>query len=365
MHVVPEWLDLLSLASCMGVVVCRLRVLTPSMEKDHSYQGNFFSHIWTFFYFGVAVLACGSIVELLIGTFEISGRPFPALFSVVPTVLLKTHYGHVWIIRMCAIGLLALSTGILRRRDTQPVLFIMLLLLLLVSVTASASGHASDAGDLSVPEIIDWLHLLAACLWGGGLMVLTVSILPNLMRDGDRTAPLMAHSASRFSQIAGIAVGVTALSALYNLWYYVRFLDALWKTPYGRTVIAKIVLFGFLLGLGAFNRYISIPLLKERAGIPVDKTDILGRLAGAFFAPFKRSLGGGKIAPMFKRLVRTETLLIIAVLFCAALLRHEVPARHMSQMGHVREGGAYHKMDNGHDSHPGEQRELPSVPASK
>jgi putative copper export protein len=232
-------------------------------------------------------------------------------------------------------------------------------------MTASASGHASDAGDLSMPEIIDWLHLLAACLWGGGLMVLSLSILPNLVREQDRTASLTADVAGRFSQIAGIAVGVTSVSALVNLWYYVKFLDALWKTPYGRTVIAKIVLFGFLVGLGAFNRYVSIPLLKERAGIPVDKPDILGRLAGAFFAPFKRNLGGGRIAPVFKRLVRTETLLIIGVLFCAALLRHGVPARHMSQMGHVREGGAYHKMDNGHDSHPGEQRELPSVPNPK
>jgi len=243
MHVIPEWLELFSLAFCVGVIVCRLWFFTPITQTEFGYQGNLVSGIWTLFYFGLALLTGCSIVELFTRTSEMSGQPFPALFSVLPTVLFRTHFGHVWLMRIAALTLLAMMKTLTRYRDTRIFLVFMLFLGLIVSMTMSASGHASDAGDFSVPEIADWLHLLAACLWGGGLIVLSVSVLPDLIGRAKGSAPLIARVANRFSSMAGIAVGIIALSALYNLWYYVRTAEALWKTPYGLTIIAKIILF--------------------------------------------------------------------------------------------------------------------------
>ena len=61
------------------------------------------------------------------------------------------------------------------------------------------------------------------------------------------------------------------LTAIYNLRVYVGEFSGLWKTTYGMTVLAKMLLLYFLLLLGALNRYLSLPLLEHVAG---------GRFAG-------------------------------------------------------------------------------------
>jgi putative copper export protein len=207
---------------------------------------------------------------------------------------------------------------------------------LIVAMTESASGHASDAGDLSMAEFMDWFHLVAASVWGGGLFVLAIVIFPKIVEPGDLATLFIAVAAARFSRIAGIAVGIIAVTALYNAWFYVGSYEALWKTHYGLTVIAKIILFLLLIILGAFNRYSSVPLLQHWAGISPDNRGIINRIANRLFARFLRNQNGYRIAIRFMCSVRIEAFLIIGVLLCAALLRHEVPARHHAHLEHAR-----------------------------
>lgn len=349
MHVIPEWLELISLSFCIGVIVCRLWFFTPSTQGEFSYQENFVSRMWTLFCFGLAFMIAGSMVELLSRTAEMSGEPFPAFFSALPTVLFRTHYGVVWITRIGALLLLALLKTAERYREKPVFLLLMLSLMLLVAMTASASGHASDAGDFSLPEIMDWLHLLAASVWGGGLMVLSVSVLPDLMNRQEANAALIARVAGRFSAIAGFAVGIVAITALYNAWKYVGGIHNLIGAPYGWAIVAKIVLFFILVNLGGFNRYLSVPLLQEWAGAPAESRGFFTRIALKFFPGFQRGGDGGRIAFRFKRSVKVEAILIIGVLLCAAMLRHEIPARHAAHLGHT--GGGGHPMQ--HHNHEG------------
>jgi putative copper resistance protein D len=339
MHVIPEWLELISLAFCIGVIFCRLWFFTPSTQDEFSYNENFVPRMWTLFCFGLAFLMAGSLVELLSRTAEMSGQPFPAFFSSLTTVLLRTHYGLVWIIRIVALFILALLKTAVRYRDKRAFLFFMLFLVLIVSMTASASGHASDAGDFSLPEIMDWLHLLAASAWGGGLMVLSLSVLPDLIGRRELTPALISRVASRFSSMAGFAVCIVAITAVYNAWKYVGSINALLGAPYGWTVVAKIVLFLVLINLGGFNRYVSVPLLQEWAGASTEGRGIFTRIALQFFPGFQLGGNGGRIALRFRRGVKVEAILIISVLLCAALLRHEIPARHASHLGHTGGGG--------------------------
>jgi putative copper resistance protein D len=342
MHVLSEWLELISLSFCIGVIACRLWFFTPSTEVEFSYKTNFVPRMWTLFCFGLAVLIASSIVGLFSRTAEMSGQPFPAFFSALPTVLFRTHYGSVWLIRIGALFLLALSKTAVRYRDRRVFLFLMLLLGLIVSMTASATGHASDAGDLSLPEIMDWLHLLAASAWGGGLMVISTSVLPDLIGRKEPTPPLISRVADRFSSMAGFAVGVVAITAVYNAWKYVGSIPALIGGPYGWAVTAKIVLFLVLVNLGGFNRYISVPLLQEWAGASAEGRGIFTRIALRLFPGFQLGGNGDRVASRFMRGVKVEAILIIGVLLCAAILRHEIPARHLSHLGHT--GGAGQSM---------------------
>jgi putative copper export protein len=149
--------------------------------------------------------------------------------------------------------------------------------------------------------------------------------------------------------MAGLAVGIAAITALYNAWIYVGSINALLGAPYGWTVIAKIVLFLVLINLGAFNRYVSVPLLQEWAGASAEGRGIFTRIALQFFPRFQLGGNGGRIASRFMRSVKVEAILIIGVLLCAAILRHEIPARHISHLGHM--GGEGHPMP--HHNHEG------------
>jgi putative copper export protein len=197
---------------------------------------------------------------------------------------------------------------------------------------------------------MDCLHLLAASVWGGGLFVLSMAILPKIVKPGDHSARLIADVAGRFSKIAGLAVGIIVLTALYNEWVYVGSFEALLKTPYGRTVIVKIFLFFLLLNLGGFNRYISVPLLQEWAGISPDNRGIIHRIAAQFRTRFLGSPKGDRIALRFMHSVRVEAFLMIAVMLCAASLRHEIPARHLSHMEH--HGEKMHSMGHNNGDNP-------------
>jgi len=334
-HVIPEWLQLISLTFCIGALVSRLLVFTPVAGEEFPSQGNVLTFMWRSFAGCLAVVVAGSIWELLTRASEMSGQPISSVLPALPTVIFHTHAGGAWLIRMAALVFLSIALPIGRRyRDSRGFLLFALGLMALVSMTESASGHASDKGDFSIAEIIDWLHLLAASVWGGGLLVLSIILLPALVRTGDQGATLIAGVASRFSRIAGIAVGVIAITSIYNAWIDVGSIGAFWKSPYGRIVIAKILLFLLLINLGAFNRYINVPLLQQWGSVSPGRQGIISHIVDRFVPRVLREQKGHSIALRFKRSVRIEALLIIGVLLCAAFLRHEIPARHAGHLGH-------------------------------
>ncbi len=96
----------------------------------------------------------------------------------------------------------------------------------------------------------------------------------------------------------------------------------------------------------AFNRYISVPLLQEWAGSSAKERGFFTRLALRLLPGMQLDGIGNRVALRFRRLVRIEALIIVGVLFCASLLRHEIPAKHYL---HMKQGGGTmlgHEMHN-------------------
>ena len=329
LHAVPDWFALASLACCVGALVCSLWVVGSAQGDAVSVQEDLLSGMGQLLRIGVVALFVSSILGLLVYSAEMTGHPIAGALPALPTVLLRTHLGHAWLLRMAAIVALSvaiISAGAHSRRSRM----VMLGCAALVSATYSASGHASDAGDFSAAEIMDWLHLVAALVWGGGLLVLSLVMLPRLVKHGDRVAWSMAGIATRFSRIAGVGVGLVALTASYQGWTYGGSAADLLRSPFGRIIVAKIILFSVRLVLGVFNRYISVPRLQEWAGCATPRHGPLERLVAPVLLPFARAGRGPLAAARFARAVRLEAFLLVAVLGCAALLRHEVPLRHLA-----------------------------------
>jgi len=126
---------------------------------------------------------------------------------------------------------------------------------LLVGMTMTA--HAAGSGLLAA--FADWLHLLAASLWIGGLAALLLVL--GTAAPGDRPA-LARVLVSRFSTLAALGLGVLIITGLYATWLYVPALRAFTGTPYGRALLVKLLIVVPLVALGAVNRFVFRPRLS-------------------------------------------------------------------------------------------------------
>jgi len=304
--VLTGWFELVALTVCIGTITCRLLILPGGAEDGQ--RGVPSAGMLRLFGGALALLFAASIAGLFVRTAEMSGRPAAETLSLVGTVLFRTHFGRVWLARCAALSLLAfLHAAGGRRRDTTPRLLLLLGLVLLVSLTLSATGHAADAGDFSLREIVDWLHLLAASVWGGGILVLSLVLVPEAVQSQDRGG-IVALSRG-FSRVASVATVVLVATAAFAAASAVGWSASAWRTSYGLKIVAKGFLLFFLLDLG------------EWKGIRADEDP----------RPYLRDL-------------RSGALLVAGALLLAAALKHDIPARHADHAS----GGGHMPAHGGH-----------------
>jgi putative copper resistance protein D len=149
-------------------LVCRLWVFTLSARAGFIEQENILANTRRLLRACVVLMIVSSGAVLILRAAEMSGHPLSTVLPVLPTVIFRTHLGHAWIIRIGALILLFFTlTAAGRRHDSRRLTGFMLGIAVIIAMTESASGHASDKGDFSVPEIVDFLHLLAAGFLGG------------------------------------------------------------------------------------------------------------------------------------------------------------------------------------------------------
>jgi putative copper export protein len=336
-HSIPTFLDLLALTTLIGALGCRLWVFTPHVTRYFLSCKALLINIWRLLAVCIILLVLSSFILLFTRAAEMSSLPLATILPVLPKVLFKTHYGQVWLVRVTVIIALWISLLIGKQRlDSRAVPAFMLVVAAVLAFTRSASSHAADAGHLKLPEIMDWLHLMAASLWGGGLLVLSTVLLPKVIKYSNQRLTVVADIAQRFSALAGVALAGVILTGVYNAWLQVGSFQALWKSPYGQTLISKLLLLVVLIMLGASNRYISIPLLKWSENPPTKKEGAIYRLfVISYLGQIQHKLDMARVTRRFMVKVWIEAILILGVLTCAALLQHEIPARHFLHAWHV------------------------------
>jgi copper transport protein len=117
------------------------------------------------------------------------------------------------------------------------------------------SGHqAADRGSSWATELADWIHLSAALLWVGGLLVLAVCVWP-LARELRRDAFL------RFSRLATLLIAALLGAGIYLSFIRLPALSDLWTAGYGRVLLVKIGLVSVALLWGAFHHFVGRPAL--------------------------------------------------------------------------------------------------------
>jgi copper transport protein len=169
--------------------------------------------------------------------------------------LITTSLGRIAVWRLIPAGLIVVavllavaSRGTLRRAG-----------LALAGVAAAgamvADVSASHAAAGSLPLLngfVQWVHVLGAGVWMGGLLALLVAIRG--AESGDK-----ASAVKRFSIAAGVALVVVAVTGIIRAVVEIGTWDKVLTTTFGLLVVVKVSLIVLLAGLGAINRFLSVP----------------------------------------------------------------------------------------------------------
>jgi copper transport protein len=197
-------------------------------------------------------LAVAGAGELSSYAVRASGQPLSTeLFS---QTLLDSRVGAVWLVRLGLALLVSASiTAAAGSGRTWPwwaATGTSAILLL----TLTGLSHAAATGR-PLPLLADWTHAVAAAVWMGGLLGFAVALFSGPLRwlATDRQTKLRERSVRRFSVVATTAVVVLACTGLYAAVLHVPSPQALLATPYGRALVAKLVLLTLLLAVGASN----------------------------------------------------------------------------------------------------------------
>ena len=132
--------------------------------------------------------------------------------------------------------------------------------------------------------LVNPIHVLAAGLWIGTLFVLVTAGLGPLLRAGvarDRRGPIAADMVNAFSPLALVAGAVLVLFGVITAWRHLKYVSALWTTPYGYALIAKLCVVAVVFALGAWNWRRQRPQLGSDAGAVAIRRSATSELAAA------------------------------------------------------------------------------------
>jgi copper transport protein len=132
----------------------------------------------------------------------------------------------------------------------------------LVSGLSLSSHQATEPNSSWMSELADWLHLVAACVWVGGVATLAFCVWP-LAKDLRRRAFL------GFSRTAVVLVGVMVLAGAYLALVRLPEVADLWQTHYGRLLLLKSAIVFVGLSWGGFHHTFVRPRLEAGEQPPV------------------------------------------------------------------------------------------------
>jgi putative copper export protein len=126
------------------------------------------------------------------------------------------------------------------------------------------TGHAARVEPAAGAEFADALHVLSAGMWAGGILALA-----SLSPPGGWRGPEARELLGRFSQVALIAFGVTALTGVLRATEQLNSVSELWTTPYGIVLALKAGGVGVMIVLSALAWRRRRPVLRVEAAVMV------------------------------------------------------------------------------------------------
>ncbi len=302
-----RWLNLVGIALLAGIFAFRLWVWNPAVNVEDLSDGEIAADLRLgAISRAVGFIALGLVAIGLLFTFVSQAQKLGLLQSSDFDIWLNTRFGAMWLARLI-LGLALFAIFALMSTETPGGLrgwlwwSGLLFTLALAAATALVSHSAAVSRDTALATAIDWLHLVAAGIWAGGLLQLAVALWLARRLESEPRAWLNISLILNFSALAATAVGILISSGAYMAWLHIGSWNALFGAIYGKTLMLKI---GLALAAFAFAG-INLLFIKPRLSKGYDQPD---------------SPASHKSQSIFSRLTRTETLIALLILAAAAYL---------------------------------------------
>jgi putative copper resistance protein D len=217
---------------------------------------------------GVSLALVSWLIWLALVAASMSGGTLAQALSpqVLRSVLTRTTFGQVWMLRFALVVLLGGVLFLSRRcgNTVRPTLGpVGAGLAAVMLMTLAWAGHAVGTEQSMRPLHLtaDAIHLLGAGLWLGALVPLLFVLGRAQSSSAQAWHTIAATATRRFSTLGVFAVVTLLVTGLINAWFLVGSFAALVDTTYGRLVSAKLTLFVTIVSIAAFNRVKLTPRL--------------------------------------------------------------------------------------------------------
>ncbi len=154
-------------------------------------------------------------------------------------------------------------------------------------------GHTATSGQRVMTGLVDVVHVFAGGVWAGGVVGLA-GVLSSRHRRGVALDGL--RLGVRFSTIAALASAMAGVAGVALAFVVLDGIDQLINTPWGRVLIAKVLLVVMAALIGSYNHFVVL------RSVPTDQT--------------QRSA----VSAQLRRLVVVEATVLIVIVAVTALL---------------------------------------------
>ena len=271
---IARWALFASLALLIGPLVVRL-LLLPGVVPERAERGF---HL-------LGVVASLLVVDVGIAAFVLRASnalqlPLADLpYADLQPFAEQTRFGVAFLAMTLGFGVVSALLLVAWILDRHELRWPALLLSLGLVSGLSLSGHqATEPNATWLSQGADWLHLVAASVWVGGLASLAFLVWP--------LAPaLRRHAFLGFARLAMLLVGAMVLAGGYLALVRLPEASDLWGTTYGRFLVLKLAIVGLVLTWGAVHHFFVRPRLAAGQQ-PNVRPSLVGEVTVAFAVLF-------------------------------------------------------------------------------
>jgi copper transport protein len=267
---VARWAFFGALALLIGPLVVRLALLKGPVPDELERRFHLVGVVATFLAIDVGI-ACFVLRASNALQLPLADLPYGDLQPFAE----KTRFGIAFLTMTVGFGIVAALLLVAWIFDRLELRWPALALSLLLVSGLSLSGHqATEPNSTWLSELADWLHLVAASIWVGGVTALALLVWP--------LAPGLRRSA--FLGFARLAVGLVAAMVLaggYLAVVRLPELSDLWETQYGRFLLLKMGIVALALTWGAVHHLVVRPRLEAGDDLDVGPS-LVGETTVAF-----------------------------------------------------------------------------------